>query len=121
LRLNVSITNTGTVLLPLASGKVKICRVRPWPNDLVTALANGRTINAKGPRMNPIEWAEVAARDIEGGRSFKEIEPGETDNYYFDSIVDGNLQTIFIWTYFYNQAKGGRIVGWNTTSTHELH
>lgn len=44
----------------------------------------------------------------------------ETENLYFDFIVEASLQTVFIWTYFENRAKRRRPVGWNTTGTHEL-
>jgi len=120
LRLTVCISNTGGVLLQVAKANVEIYRVRPWAEALVKAVESGAPIETHGPKQKLIDWPLIEAREITGKESFREIEPGETDNLYFDFIVDGSLETIFFWTYFHNQAKHGRVVGWNTTSTHEV-
>ena len=120
LHLNVCITNIGNVLLQVATAKVEIYRVRPWEDALVKAIESGAQIIARGPKQKLIDWPLVEAREITAKGYFKEIDPGETDNLYIDFIVDSSLETIFIWTYFQNQSKRGRVVGWNTTSTQDV-
>jgi hypothetical protein len=120
LRLNVSITNIGNVLLQMSKTNIEISQFRPWPKDLMNDLLSGTPIQAHGPKQNPIVWPLVHKREITAPETFKEIEPNETENIYFDFIVEASLQAFFIWTYFENQTKRGRTMGWNTTSTQEL-
>jgi hypothetical protein len=120
LRLSVSIANIGNVLLQIAKTNVEIYRVRPWPEALENAILSGAPIQTHGPKQKPIDWPLIDAREITAPEASKEIEPSETENLYFDFVVETSLQKVFIWTYFENQAKRRRPVGWNTTSMHEL-
>jgi hypothetical protein len=113
-RLCVRIRNSGHVLLKCSKVTVWIQQVAPcspenleWIRGCLASSADGGT-EAPWPMM----MEEVSAS------LQQEIEPGESDETYFDFMVPVGVRSIQIYSHIPNETKTG--IEWNHTTMHDV-
>jgi len=119
LSVEVTVSNSGEVLLSLISWEIIVRQMLPPRAELLRVI-NDDQIN-QGAGTEIIEWHEIAARKE---RKIKhevfEIEPGESQQFSHSFLIDPEVKTILLDTYFQNVKKKGREVGWSLSTIHDL-
>lgn len=118
LRVSVTVSNQGDVLLSLASGFVRVQQMVPWPSEFVDAIEKGEDPVRAGE--TEVEWPLLGERYLTFEESEREVEPGEPDEFHFDFVIGGGVQTVLVYTYISNQHKRGRDIGWGVTTVYDL-
>jgi hypothetical protein len=107
IHINVKIENIGPVLIKIKSGEIRILQILPFEWSLI------KNDNLK----NEISWYQLDQKLQD--KNF-ELEPGESDELCYDSIIDENIKVIQIYCYYSNLEKGNKI-GWTKTTFHILN
>jgi len=124
----VLFVNSGKVLISLKRGTVYIRQVRPLTTDIKNYikksspedLRNGQVAKMFVDKGRQISWPEIGYRICEWNDGEILIEPGETEEIQFDFIVDENIETIEIITYFQDARKWKSDIGWKLTSLYDF-
>lgn len=117
LRTVVVIENEGEVLLTINEWYAFICQVNPLPADIAKAIEQG--IDPSRTSRTEIAWDPLIAWEfIED--PYLELEPGERYEIPCDFVLDTNVETITIYTFFRNAKRTDAKVGWDKTSLFEL-
>jgi hypothetical protein len=118
LHVAVTVRNTGDVLLSLVSGQTRIQQILPLSLELLDPISKGRDPVKAGDRE--ILWPLIKLRKQKWREQECEIEPGESDEFHYDFILDAEVQTIEVYSYFKNAKKPGREIGWGWTTIYDL-
>lgn len=116
-RVKLTIHNHGEVLLPVSNGFTWIQQVKPWPPELLAAIAAG-----KSPLVDEeteVRWPLMDERKFAFSGQ-KELEPGESDELNLDFVIDKSAEEILIYSHVDNDKKLGRNMGWSVTSVHSF-
>ncbi len=119
LSMDVTITNSSEVLLSLISWEIIVKQMLPPRAELLRYLAPD-TINHIENGIQIIEWQTIASREDRWKRGQFEIEPGEQHQIHTDFLIDSDIQTLLLESYFRNVEKRGKQIGWSLITTHDL-
>ncbi len=113
LSVNAVISNSGNVLLSLEKGKIRVSQVLPPQDELLDILTRKKGTQVTNwhllsPLVNPI------------GQETLEIEPSESQQFLVHYVIDADIQTILVYTYFRNVEKPKRNIGWTLTTIYDL-
>jgi hypothetical protein len=118
LRLIVRIENLGATLLRLGKTEVQIHRVAPVPGNWGERAVNTDcplTRNKDGEYpWPPIETMEISAENFE-------VEPCEAEEFHFDVWVHEDVSKLQVYSYFPNELKRRKTLGWSKTTIHDLN
>jgi len=118
LRVTVAIRNGGDVLLNLVSGEVRVHQILPIAPEFEDLLGKGEALVEEG--RTHVDWPLLESRERQWETGKFEIEPGETDEEHFDFILENAVHTVEVYSYFKNEKKRDREIGWNLTTIHEI-
>jgi hypothetical protein len=119
LSIDVMITNSSEVLLSLLSWEIKAKQVLPPRGQLVQfLLLESEEKSSTAPEV--IVWETIAVRKDEHKKGLFEIEPGEQHQFHLDFLLDADVSTILVESFFKNIEKHGKPVGWSTTTIHDI-
>ena len=120
LRVSVTLQNTGKVLLSLVYGQSWIQKVLPLDKATLEKVLSGQYPARKGEVE--IEWPLLSTQHVDWKKGDREIEPSESDQVHFDFILDSEVKTIVVYSYFRNAKKIRRKgeLGWLVTRTYDL-
>lgn len=113
-----TITNTGGVLLSLNTGRIWVQQVLPVPGHIADQLQ--RNIDLVKQGETEIEWPCIGLRETDLSEEPCEIEPGETDHLHFDFVVESEVRTVKIYSYFENVRRRDRPIGWTVSTFHDM-
>jgi hypothetical protein len=114
LRVTVKVDNVSTVMLRTETVRTDVYQVLPLTDAAAAALSAG-TLVTEGER--DARWPCIASYE---GPGPGQIEPGEGDEFGFDFVLGGDVETLFIYSYIKNVAQEGRELGWGVTSLYDL-
>lgn len=120
IRVTVTITNLGDVLLSLTSGEVFVQQILPLissSEESVKLLEKEQ--KEKDVVCREIEWPGYV-REFKWEKERFEIEPGESDQISCDFILDDGVKTIRVYSYLKNVSKGKREIGWRLTTIYNI-
>lgn len=63
-------------------------------------------------------WPLLSEVELSGEKD--EIEPGESEEFHFDFVIDPEIETVIVYSYVKNQIKRDREIGWNKTSVYDI-
>jgi hypothetical protein len=115
LRVAVTVSNQGEVLLSLESGFAGVQQVVPCPRPLLDSIRTADSILAE--TKTEADWALLAHSDVSDKR---QIEPGEEEEFYFDFLLDAEVKTVIVYCYFKNKKIKGEELGWNKTIIYDV-
>ncbi len=118
LRIAVTISNSGDVLLSLVSEIIRIQQILPPPSEVLHSIAHEQDLVREGQRE--ALWPSIGSRRLTWAAGKFEIEPGESDELHHDFVIDADVQTIKVYTYFTNLTKRDREIGWRLTTIYDL-
>lgn len=110
------LSNTGTVLLPLQVGEIRVSQVLPLSPQL-SKLMEGKDplrVDQKDVVWPLLHWRK---RNWENGEMV--VEPGETEQLYNDFLIGAEVETVQVLTYLKNPSVK-RELGWGITSLYDL-
>ena len=124
----VTVKNAGNVLLKLESGKIYVQQVRPLLDDLkgfiqdadIQKLQEGEVDHLFHDRGSKISWRELGYREPHWKEGELSIEPGETEEFQYDFMLDESVQTVRVITYFRNIKFKLTEIGWRLTTMYDL-
>jgi hypothetical protein len=67
-----------------------------------------------------IDWYQLFQRELVTKEQPCEIEPKESESFHSDFIINDDVQTVSIYSYFKNQKKMGKELGWPCTTIHDV-
>ena len=113
----LSIENKGEVLIRLDDICVRVYVVRPWPDEVLLPVSEGR--DPVYDNETEVDWPLAAKREIRSTKSMVEIEPGELDEIPFDFALDSINEVVIIYSHVGNKIKGDK-TGWSKSTTYTL-
>ncbi|MBI3173124.1 MAG: hypothetical protein HYZ25_05355 [Chloroflexi bacterium] len=119
LSLDTTVINQSDALLSLASWEIKAKQMLPPTEQLAQFLL---LESKEKPPIAPeiIVWDTIAARKEEHKKGLFEIEPGEQHQFHLDFLINADVSTILVESFFNNAAKRGKPVGWSLTTIHDI-
>jgi hypothetical protein len=120
LRLDVTIENTGNIMLSLRSAEVRIEAVLPL-SDRIERTLDG-TMNQIVSEDDSFPWPAIRVRHSEWEDGKFELEPGENDDTHYEFIIPANQDVINIYTHFDNPVKQDEQpgIGWDHSTLVDL-
>jgi hypothetical protein len=110
IRIGLCIDNTSAVLLKIEKGYTWIQQMIPWPEKFVEAF---KAPEQKPKQSSEFAWPLIEEKDFDGE---KEIEPGESDEFTMEFVVNKCFEQVLVYSYLENAGKPGQNIGW-TAST----
>lgn len=117
LNIDAIVSNTGQVLVKIVSGQLRIQHVLPLPASAAKEIANSADPFPENGRE--YSW-DFSHRELSWPLGPTEIEPGEENQFHYDCVLPDNTELIKIYTYYKNEAKPKREIGWNLTTVYDL-
>lgn len=110
IRVELTIENCGAGLLHLESGLTRISHVLPLRGPLPNRMSPPFGRELAWPQLHGDEkdWTEL------------KIEPGESDSVSYDFIVDGDVQTVLVYSHVDNRSHGTSAFGWQTSTIYHI-
>lgn len=119
LSVDVTITNSSEVLLSLISWEIIAKQMLPPCSELLRYLTPD-ILNHLDNGIQIIEWQTIALREDRWKKGQFEIEPGEQHQIHTDFLINSDIQTLLLESYFRNIEKRGKRIGWSLITTHDL-
>lgn len=120
LRLNVTIKNSGNKLLRLVYGEVQVKQVLPLTPDVIKeweAIRGGKT---ESPEYFSWESIPTKPKPRKWRPGELDIEPGESENIYFDFFIPTKLKVVDVATWFSDEDKIKNKLGWGASTLIDL-
>jgi len=114
-RIDVTVKNISEVLVSLVSGCVRLSRMLPAPSGWLE-VENEQPLLLTG--TEEFCWPKLCSRNFDWHNEPREVEPGESDTFQFDFLIDGVFEKLQIYSHLTNVVKRKKEIGWNTTSIH---
>lgn len=120
LNIDAIVSNAGDVLIRIVSGELRIQQVLPLPSKAADEIASSVTCFPGDDGRREFSW-DTSARKLKWppGRP-AEVEPGEESQFHYDCILPEDTAVIKVYTYYKNEVKSGRNIGWNLTTVYDL-
>lgn len=118
LHVAINISNTGSVLLSPISGEIRIQQLIPLSFEIQDSINKGK--DPVEDKHTEVLWPLIARKELKLKKGDLEIEPGESDQILYDFILDADIQTIQIYSYFKNDIKYHREIGWPLTTVYDI-
>ena len=119
LHVATTISNTGEVLLSLASAETRVQQIIPPPSDVINSAKNGKDPVKAGE--TEVGWPLLCHRKMSYEKGQFQIEPGESDSIHYDFFLNDEVRSLELNTYVKNQKIRKRDVGWNVTTLFDMH
>lgn len=118
LKVMIDLVNKGNTVIYLEKRLVRIQKILPWP---IEKLKKIDTLDTRTKQDDAeVEWPLLGEVDLNSKGHRHEIEPGEKDEFHADFLLDSNIESIVIYSYFKNYKKHGREIGWNKTTIYDI-
>jgi len=114
----IEVDNLGDVLVKLKSGEVRLLQVLPLVGDIKEAVQNGKDPVCNNERE--IKWYQLSSRILVPKKSICEIEPREKETFHSDFVVNNDVKTVMVYSFFDNKKKIFRKLGWQCETIHDL-
>ena len=119
LHVTVTVHNIGSILLSLVNAETRVQQVFPPPPELVDSIREG--IDPVPSGKTEIEsWPLLDAHETSFSKGECEIEPGESQDVHHDFVLDAKTHTVVVYSYFKNETKRDREIGWDLTTLYDL-
>jgi hypothetical protein len=118
LNVTAEISNTGDVLLSLLSGTTRVQQVLPLSPEILKTINEGK--NPIPEKEREVKWPLIDEKESDLKKEKIEIEPGEKDQIVYDFIIDDDIETVVVYSYFANIRKRSRDIGWDLTTVYDL-
>ena len=117
LHVDVEVTNLGDVLINLKSGEIRLLQVLPLCGKIDEVLQGDEDPVEKG--KTELNWYQLSLRELSFDKPC-EIEPKESEAFHCDFVIKNDVQTVEIYSYFWNQHKANKELGWDCTTLHDI-
>jgi hypothetical protein len=114
----LKVRNQSAILMRIVSGQVRVTPMLPLAQETLAVLASNE--GYLRPGETEIRWPNRKTIEWDWAKEPREIEPLECDTFHFDFVVDDSWRTFQAYSFLRNAAKGGRVIGWNTTTIHDI-
>ena len=118
LRVTANVENIGPVILRIDEGFIWVQQILPLPPEFSKDVSAGKD-PIKGNQIE-YDWPLIAERKWKWKEKPREVEPGEIDNIPFDFVIDAEASLVEIYSYFKNERKTSREIGWNETTVYDF-
>ncbi len=118
LRIALHIENLSRVLIPIEEGYVEIMQIFPVSEQLSRQFAAGEDLKPV-ENLGTYQWNKPSIKKIAFEPQAYEIEPGESDTFHFEFIVEKKCQVIQIKSHIQDMIDK-RNIGWNHLSTYRF-
>jgi len=119
LSVDVFLSNTGDVLITLTDPEISVKQVLPPEVELQRYVDAVYHMPDTGAEI--IEWHVLAAPRVEWDDGQLEVEPGERHQFHHDFLINADVRTVMVESYFHNLKKRGRSIGWGLVTIHDLY
>lgn len=119
LTIDIIISNPGDVLLSLVEGKIEVRQALPPGTNFLQMLTGSQlTI---GRRVEFVDWPALFSYSEDwSGKHIVEIEPGESEQMLYTLLVQAEVKTIYIASFFRNVSKRRKELGWRLETFHDV-
>lgn len=118
IHVSLKVRNQSVVLMKIASGEMRFVPMLPLKRDLEESIKEHRDVVPPGE--TEIRWSDAQILEFDWRSEPREIEPQECDTFHFDFVAAKPLAVFQIYSHICNHAKRGQVIGWNTTSIHQV-
>lgn len=114
----IEVINIGDVLVNLESGQIRLLQVLPLIKDIEKSIQSGEDPVSDNNRE--ISWYQISSRKLVSKDNPCEIEPKESESFHCDFVINHDVQTVMIYSFFHNQIKKGKKLGWDCSTIHDI-
>lgn len=118
IHVDMVLTNLGQVLLEVVFAKAVVSQVLPL-HPTVRRLIVSRS-DPVPTGHTEIQWPKIASREVRFERAECEVEPGETQSFQFDFVVESQLRTLEVYSYVSNITKRDRDLAWDCSTFYDI-
>lgn len=119
IRVNISIRNSGNVLLSLSKAEIRLEHVLPINQRILDELVSRKNKIMEG--RDRFQWSPIRIRQTTWNPGTAEIEPGESHNMYYEFIIPPEHKVINVYTWFENiEKRPVKSIGWYASTLHVL-
>jgi len=115
----ITLKNTGSVVLISDYAELRLRQVVPVPDDLKTDLERGCDPVHEG--KTEVEWPMISGREWKWSKGDFEIEPSENDYLHADYIIPITIKVVEFYFYISNAKKKYKGLGWALTKLHNFN
>lgn len=102
------------MLLKIVKGQLRIQYVKPAGRDVLKDDPGPfPSNNEREFRWPSDEWEETLGAC--------EVEPGENNQFHYDVRLKQAVEVVKVYSYYKNEVKKGRDIGWNLTTLYDLN
>ncbi|MCY4436903.1 MAG: hypothetical protein OXE05_06165 [Chloroflexi bacterium] len=115
-----SLHNSSKVHIELLKGTFSLQLLSPTTDELVESLYD--EVFERGCHT-ALQWPSIDESERGWGRGELTVEPGESHSETIEFIALGDVETVMIYTYFYNPNytnSGNAAQGWGATTVHDI-
>ena len=122
IHVEIQLKNIGRVILKSDYSELRLRKVVPIPEEISSIVEKGDDPVAEG--RTEIEWPLIAKqREWQWKDKDFEIEPGETDFFHADYIINSDIKVVEFYFYLANakKRKKKQDIGWTLTKIHKFN
>lgn len=117
-RVELLLENRGKVLLPVREMEVRIQQILPLHGDVETAFNADR--NPKVDEDTEFPWETIAFQNNKFPEGHIFIEPGESQEFVYDFLVEDDIDLISVYSYVYVHRSKNPLLSWDKTLTYSV-
>jgi hypothetical protein len=107
------VRNPGSILVQLSARITRLQQVLPMEASPLQEL--------EAEMKQEAGWLQIGEHKAEPGASEARIEPGETDRFEHDFLIDDEVEVLQIYSHMRNVAQGGNSdLGWTLTTLYDI-
>ncbi|HYL14364.1 MAG TPA: hypothetical protein VEV41_15080 [Terriglobales bacterium] len=118
------LTNTGSVMVELRGGIIRVIRVMPLPPAVQKRLAAVQNLSGQSEAELSIYDPKVWDVLVDSTRSWEKdallLEPGESDLIPNEFIIPASVKVVAVYSYIQNPAGTKHHLGWNGLTYYDL-
>lgn len=112
LRVVEKISNTGTVLLETSERTTLVQKLIPSDSGIIDRL--------RDENQQEADWEVLARHVLDDPDKQASIEPGESDHFEHDFVIDSDIDVVQVYSYFKNVKHEEREMGWPMTTIYDM-
>jgi hypothetical protein len=114
----IEVDNIGDVFAKLEASEIRLLQVLPILAIIDKAVQCGEDPVKDGE--TEINWYQLGVRKLISEERLCEIEPGEKDTFHCDFVINDDVQSVMIYSYFQNEKKRKKELGWTCSTMHDI-
>ena len=118
LHVDVTMRNTGNVLISIVESRTTVQQVLPVSEAIGQTIRDGGDLIQEG--QSDVEWPTIGNIQLQYPKDECEIEPSESQGIEHDFILGDDVRTVQVYSYVMNEKKRRKKLSWDLTTLYDI-